>query len=266
MRSNFSSRSKKYHYQIWTLVWLVFISGCYIQGKINENELIIFAASSLTNAFEELANKFEETHPSINIVLNFGSSAQLAAQILAGAKGDIFASANTIQMEIVQNAGELRDFPIVFCTNSLVIGVPFNNPHDINSLQDLGNQNLRIVLAIPNTPIRDYSDTLVKTYLSEEDQENFFRNVQSEETNARQMVTKIAIGEADAGIIYSSDITPNLSKLLKAIPIPENQNILAQYLIGILRNTNNHKLSEEFIQFVLSDEGQSTLRKWGFLQ
>jgi molybdate transport system substrate-binding protein len=190
----------------------------------------------------------------------------LAAQLLEGIDSDIFASANEGQMEILQNAGEIIGTATIFCTNSLTIGVPTENPYRITDLSDLTKPNIRLVLAAPNTPIREYSDLIVKKYLPPNDQISLYNNLVSEEPNVRQVVTKIALGEADAGIIYSSDITPDISMFVSAIPIPRENNIIARYPIAILNRTNHINLAEDFINFLVSDEGQEIFQKWGFGQ
>jgi molybdate transport system substrate-binding protein len=239
-------------------------TSCSIQNDTKKNELVIFAASSLTNVFEDLANEFESKHPDTNIALSFGSSSQLAAQILEGVSGDIFASANEFQMDLIQNAGEIFELPAIFATNNLIIVVPFENPLNIQELKDLTQPNIRLVLAVPKTPIREYSDQVIKNNLSNTEQLKLYKNLASEEANVRQVVTKIALGEADAGIVYSSDITPQNSALLLGIPIPFQQNITAQYPIAILKSNHNQKLAEDFMDFVLSENGQLIIKKWGF--
>ena len=226
--------------------------------------MIVFAASSLTNAFEELGEQFEEANPTIEVIFNFGSSSQLTAQIIEGVQGDIFASANETQMEILKREGQLIPPVMIFCTNSLVIGVQSDNPSDITQLSDLTNKGIRLVLAAPQTPIREYSDLIIASSLQPEDQTLLYDNIVSEEPNVRQVVTKIALGEADAGIIYTTDITPDIKSLVSSIRIPPQNNISAQYPVAILDGSTNIKAAEGFIQFILSGEGQGILQAWGF--
>ena len=233
--------------------------------QINQKiDLTIFAASSLTNAFEELGEHFEENNPDIEVVFNFGSSSQLTAQIIEGVPGDIFASANENQMEILAQNGQLRSPASIFCTNNLVIGVSDGNPLGITQLSDLTASGLRLVLAAPRTPIREYSDLVFTNSLQSNDQILLYRNVVSEETNVRQVVTKIALGEADAGIIYSTDITPDINALVAAVPIPTQNNITANYLVAILNGSDSIDAAEDFIRFILGEEGQNILQNWGF--
>ena len=247
---------------------VLFLSLALVSCNDNQNnekiELTIFAASSLTNAFEEIGEQFEENNPTIEIVFNFGSSSQLTAQIIEGVPGDIFASANETQMAILAQNGQLRSPMKVFCTNNLVIGVSHGNPLGITRLSDLTAAGLRLVLAAPRTPIREYSDLVIASSLQSDDQNLLYGNIVSEEANVRQVVTKIALGEADAGIIYSTDLTPDINSLVSAVPISHQKNTTAHYPVAILNGSRSIGAAEDFIQFILSEEGQSILKYWGF--
>lgn len=240
------------------------IVSCTGKESERRTELIVFAASSLTNAFEELGEQFEKANPTIDVIFNFGSSSQLTAQIIEGVQGDLFASANETQMEILLRDGQVIAPVMIFCTNSLVIGVQKGNPSNITQLSDLTNKGLRVVLAEPQTPIREYSDLIIAGSLLPGDQTLLSDNIVSEEANVRQVVTKIALGEADAGIIYATDITPDIKSLVSAIPIPPQNNVTAQYPVAILSGSSSIEIAEEFIQFILGEKGQGILQKWGF--
>ncbi len=242
----------------------IFFSGCSPKKDQADNELVIFAAASLTNAFEELGARFEELYPDTDILFNFGSSSQLAAQILSGVYCDIYASANENQMDLIQEAGAIKGEISIFATNTLVIGIPEGNPLGITDLNDLTQPNLRLVLAVSDTPIREYSDQIVLNYLTPSKQIQFFENVVSEEPNVRQVVTKIALGEADASLVYATDITPDVAPLVDRISIPPENNIIARYPIALLDRSVNIDIGIKFIEYLKSEDGQNILLNWGF--
>lgn len=249
---------------IFTIVILLIFTRCVNSKNQSKTELVIFAASSLTNAFEELETVFEKTHPNVNVVISFGSSSQLAAQILEEVPADIFASADEIQLDKVAEAGLLLDKPVVFATNSLVIAVANRNPLNIQDLDDLAKLNLKIVMALPGTPIREYGDKLIYSSLTPKEQENLLLNLVSEEANVRQVISKIALQEADAGLVYASDITPDIRSLVQGLPVHASIEIAATYPIGILVTTQKRDLAGDFLDFLIGEEGQAILKKWGF--
>jgi molybdate transport system substrate-binding protein len=249
------------------LIILVSTSGCSSSNNADDEQtstLVVFAASSLTNAFSDLASAFEETISGVTVIINFASSSQLAAQIIEGAGADIFASANEIQMQVVVDAGRAATTPILFTSNRLTIVVPHDNPGDIQSHEDLARPGIVLILAAPNTPIRVYSDQVIGLLGDETFQNGIYANLVSEEVNVRQVVTKIALGEADAGLVYISDLTPDIAGKLLQIPIPEEFNTITAYPIAVLRASKNPELAQLFIDFVLSREGQTILMNWGF--
>lgn len=248
------------------LAALILLASCKINHTSQpKTELVIFAASSLTNAFDEMTAKFEAQHPDVKVVLNFASSSQLAAQLLEGAQADIFASANPIQMQNVVDAGLLEGQPVTFAKNQLVLLVPKENPAQISGLADLANPGISLILASPSTPVRVYSDQVIQNYSDAAFAASVYQNLASEEANVRQVVTKIALGEGDVGIVYASDLTPDISELVLSIPIPPEINVPADYPIAQLGTSTNPELAKTFIQFVLSAQGQEILGSWGFI-
>lgn len=232
-------------------------------------ELTVFAAASLTNAMTDLEEIFESTRPEVDVLMNFAGSSRLATQIQEGAPADIFASANQTQMTNVADAGLVLDGPYLFASNRLVIITPAGNPADISEMADLAAPDVNLVLAIPGVPIRDYSDQIiaglsVPDALGAEYADDVYGNLVSEEDNVRQVVAKIALGEADAGIVYSSDVTPDVADELTKIAIPDEINVVALYPIAQLTGGNAPDLAAEFMALVLSDEGRSVLAEWGF--
>jgi len=229
-----------------------------------ESELLVFAATSLTDAFDELAAAFEDQHPGLTVVPNYGASSQLAIQITEGAEADIFASANEAQMAKVQEADRIDGEPVLFVTNRLVIITPADNPAGITTPVDLAQPGVKLVLAAPDVPIREYSDQVIAKLGDAAFQQAVYANLVSEEANVRQVVTKVALGEADAGIVYTSDITPEMADALSQIAIADNFNVIAQYPIAQVSDAPNAAAAQAFIAFVLSDEGQAILARWGF--
>lgn len=226
------------------------LTSCRSQSP--EEKIVVFAASSLTDSFTELASEYEADHSDTEIVLNFAGSSQLAAQILEGAPADVFASANEQQMTLIEEAGLVEGVRQVFATNHLVLITPLDNPADIQQVEDLARSGTRFVTAVRGVPIREYTERLLSEY-SEHDA--IMGNIASEETNVRQVVLKVTLGEADAAIVYATDVTPDVASQLNTLPLAAS--VTPRYSIASLNDN-------EFMAFVLSDEGQAILQKWGF--
>lgn len=230
--------------------------------------ITVFAAASLTDAFTEIGTLFSEAYPGEQVAFNFGASSQLATQINEGAPADVFASANLRQYEVAaeEMAGEGR----IFAQNRLIVAMPAANPASIQALSDLAGPGVRIVLAAPGVPVRDYTDAMLDAMAGSADYGPAYRdavlgNLVSEEDNVRRVVLRLSLGEADAGIVYSSDITPDQADKLITLPIPDEFNTLADYPIGVTKAGAANPLSAAFVDFVLSEAGQQVLQRWGFL-
>ena len=258
------NRCMKMHLFLFGLcaLWLV---GCGSDPTAPESpEITVFAAASLTEAFMELTATYEAQNPDVTVRLNFGGSSQLAAQLREGVSADVFASANQAQMAAVVAAGRVdRGNTAVFATNRLVVIVPADNPANITRLEDLAQPRVSLILAVPGVPIRDYTDDIVAD-LPVAFQTNFYANLVSEEENVRQVAAKIALGEADAGVVYTSDVTPDLASRVQQIAIPDEQNIIATYPLAPLNDASQPATAQAFITFVLSEQGQAILERWGF--
>ncbi len=230
--------------------------------------LSVYAATSLTDAFEALKEAFVERHPEVEILLNFANSATLAAQIQAGAPADLFASANELQMGKAVASGRVDEAEIeIFAHNRLVVIVPKDNPADIQSLRDLAGGGVLLVLAAPGTPIRAYADAMLDSHNSDYGEgfsERVMRNLASEESNVRQVVARVALGEADAGVVYQSDALGDVAEKLIVIAIDERHNQLASYPIAPINDTAAQALARAFIAFLRSREAQSILAANGF--
>jgi molybdate transport system substrate-binding protein len=232
--------------------------------------LTVFAASSLTDAFEEIGTVFEAENAGVDVVFNFASSSDLATQLVEGAPADVFASANNSQMTVATDGSRIAGRPRTFVKNRLVLVIPADNPANITTLRDLANEGVQLVIAAPDVPVRTYTDTLLERLAadpaySEDYRTAFMANVVSEEQNVRQVSAKVALGEADAGLVYVSDVTPDISDQVIAIPIPDYLNTIATYPIAITNDSANPELAQAFVDYVLSDAGQDILVNWNFI-
>ena len=231
-------------------------------------KLTVFAATSLTDVFEALREQFLAENPDADILLNFSSSSTLAAQLIQGAPADVFASANERQMELVVESGIIdADDARVFAHNQLVLITPSGNPAAVDSVRDLAGEGVLLVLAAQGTPIRAYTDAMFVSHSGEygaDFVENVYHNLVSEESNVRQVVTRVALGEADAGIVYQSDVIGDVGAQLRAIEIEAEHNQLASYPIALLSESANLSLAAGFVDFVLSDKARPILAAFGF--
>lgn len=232
-------------------------------------ELNVFAAASLTESFTQIGDDIMAAHPGITITFNFAGSQELATQIGQGAPADVFASANNTQMQVAIDAGTIDGEPQTFTRNRLAIVVPADNPAGIESPADLAQDDLRLVLAQPEVPVGRYSAQAIcamgedaATY-GDGFVDSVGANVVSQEEDVRAVLTKVQLGEADAGIVYVSDITADVAGDVSIVEIPEDVNVIATYPIAPVAGGNT-ELAEAFITYVLGPEGQSTLEDYGF--
>ncbi len=246
-------------------------SSSQLQSKVNspaQHALIVFAAASLTDAFQELGKDFENSNPGIKVHFNFTGSQIARMQIEQGAKADVFASADRKNMDLLIVEGMVMGNTYQdFATNQLVVIMPRGNPAGVQWLKDLARPDLKLILADTSVPAGSYArQTLSKLSENPDYGPDFMTqvlaNVVSNETDVRQVVTKIELGEADAGIVYVSDTVADPD--LVTIDIPDEFNVTASYPIAVLINAPNPQLAEAFTSYIQSREGQAVLRKWGF--
>lgn len=235
-----------------------------------EGELVVFAAASLTDAYQAIGAAFEEANLGVTVLFNFGGSSTLAAQLVQGAPADVFASANPAQMTVAVEGGRIAEPVRTFARNRLVVLVPADNPANVQTLRDLAAPGVNLILAAPEVPVRAYTDTLLARMADDPAYGEAYRqavlgNVVSEEPSVRQVSAKVALGEADAGVVYVSDVTPDIADDVRMIPIPAAFNTLARYPIAVTRDSAQPELANRFVDFVLSDAGQDILVEWGFL-
>lgn len=252
------------------LVATLFVFVIPPQTHAQDTTLTVFAAASLTDAFEEIGGAFEAANTGVKVEFQFGASSDLAAQLAEGAPADVFASANDRQMQVAIDAGRIEGPARAFAKNRLVVIVPADNPAGIESLHDLANDGVLLVVVAEGAPIRDYTNAMVDKLVNvpgygDGYKEAFYNNVVSEEDTVRQVTAKVALGEADAGVVYISDVTPDIAEDVKMITVPDTYNTLATYPIALTNDSEHKELATAFIDYVLSDAGQDTVVDWNFI-
>lgn len=219
-------------------------------------EITVFAAASLNGPFTELAAEFEAQHPGTEIKLNFAGSSDLVTQIIAGAPADVFASADERNMTKLADADLVAGTPIGFATNTLQIVVPPANPATISSLADLTKPELKVVICAPQVPCGAATKTI------EEAAGNALTPV-SEESSVTDVLGKVRSGEADAGLVYVTDVLA-AGDQVKGIEFPESSAAVNSYPIATVGTSSNQKLADAFIASVTGPEGQKMLSAAGF--
>ena len=235
-----------------------------------QGQLTIFTAASLTEAFKEMGANIEQANPGTKVIFNFAGSPTLRTQLAQGARADVFASADEPNMQGAQKEGTIASEPRLFVRNQLVAIVPAANPAQVMRLQDLAKPGVKLVLTNKEVPVGNYSrQALAKmsqdAAFGSEFATRVLANLVSEETNVKQVVAKVQLGEADAGIVYSSDVTPAVRGAVQVLTIPEPFNVIAHYPIAVVRDAPNAAGARAFIDYVLSPAGQAILTKHGFL-
>ena len=228
--------------------------------------MTVLAASSLTDALGELATTFQEQNPDTEVRTSFGGSSELLAQIEQGAPADVFASADGDKMDTALQE-DLVDEPQTFARNRPIVIVPRNNPAGIHGLQDLADPGTKLVLAQDGVPIAEYAKKILANADSEYGgnlEQQVINNVVSREANVRASANRVALGEADATFVYITDVTLDIEDQVEVIEIPKDLNVIATYPIATLKEANNPELAQQWVDLVLSDEGQRLLEEYGF--
>lgn len=239
-----------------TAFWAARAPGADNVQPAAAHTVVVLAAASLTDAFKAIGADFEKAHPGMATQFSFAGSSTLVQQIGEGAPADVFASADEANMQQAADAGELAAPARIFATNSLVIAVPAGNPTHIATLADLTRSGLSLALAAPTVPAGKYAaQAFAKAGLSVPSA--------SQEVDVRAVLNKVALDEADAGIVYVTDIRAAGGKV-EAVPIPEQHNVIARYPIAVLKHAANPKGAAAFADVVLSPAGRATLNRFGF--
>jgi molybdate transport system substrate-binding protein len=220
-------------------------------------DLTVFAASSLTAAFTKIGTDFGAANPGVHVTFNFGSSTDLATQIASEGTADVFASASGTAMDTVEKDPGVQDRQD-FATNDLVIITPSDDPGGVSSLGDLSKPGLQLVLAAEGVPVGDYARQMLDEAGMSKD---VLPNVVSNEPDDAAVVAKVKSGEADAGIVYTSDIS---SSDVRAVTIPDAQNLIATYPIAAVTGAPAGDVAATFVTYVTGTDGEATLADFGF--
>ena len=232
------------------------LTGCAAPAGDAGKTLTVFAAASLQTPFTALAEEFEAAHPGTTVTLSFAGSSDLATQISQGAPADVFASADTKNMAKLGDAGLVEGSPRDFATNVLTIAVPPENPASIASFADLAKPGVRTVICAAQVPCG------AATKRVEQETGTTLTPV-SEESSVTDVLGKVVSGEADAGLVYVTDVKAAGDKV-QAIPFPESAQAVNTYPIAAVRTGKNQDLADAFIEAVTGTDGQRILRGAGF--
>ena len=233
------------------------VSAAPTPGDVAGRTVTVFAAASLTASFQALAAAFEQAHPGAHVQLNFAGSPTLVQQIQDGAPADVFASADEATMQKVVDQNAVAGSPTVFTQNTLEIAVAPGNPKHVVGLADLAKPGLVVALCGPTVPCGRYAaEAIAKAGAT--------MPAASQEPDVKAVLTKVSLGEADAGVVYVTDVKVAAGKV-QGVPIPQAGNVVARYPIAPLAHAPNASGAAAFVAFVFSADGQRVLATFGFL-
>lgn len=222
-----------------------------------DTQITVLAAASLKVPFTEIAETFEREHPGTTVRFNFAGSSDLVAQLQQGAPGDVLATADEATMRAAQTAG-LTSTPAIFTSNSMTIAVPMDDPGNVKSLSSLADPNLNVVVCAPQVPCGAATTRI-------QGASGITIDADSEEASVTDVLNKVATGEADAGIVYLSDVASQGGSVM-AIDIPTDFNTTNKYPIAALSDAADGQVAQEFVDLVTGPEGQRSLKNAGFGQ
>ncbi len=218
--------------------------------------LTVFAAASLEPVFTELAEKFESDNPGVQVVFNFAGSQALQEQIVEGAPADVFASANTTQMEPVVEAGLTTEDPVVFATNQLTIVTPPGNPKSVESFADLADPDILLAICAPEVPCGSATEKI-------ESQTGITLSPVSEEQAVTDVLAKVQADEADAGLVYKTDAI-DAGDTVERVDFDEAKDAVNDYPIATIADSANPELAAAWMELILGTDGQAALEQAGF--
>ncbi|MEU0400558.1 molybdate ABC transporter substrate-binding protein [Streptomyces sp. NPDC006197] len=222
-------------------------------GSAPQANLTVLAAASLTDVFKTAGAAYEKAHPGTKLTFSFAGSQELVAQVAQGSPADVLVTADTKSMDKVKaDTGT----PAVIAKNRLVIATGKGNPFKIDELKDLADTKLKVVLAAPEVPAGKYSKKIL-------DAQKITVQPVSQEPNVRAVLSKVELGEADAGLVYKTDAESAKGKV-DAVEIPDAQNAIAKYPAATLKDSKNAEAAAAFVAWLSSPEGQKILQEAGF--
>jgi len=250
---------------VLALIALMFC-GCAEEPK----ELTVFCGAGLTGAFQEIGQIYENMS-GIQVNFNFDGVPALRAQIEQGAYADVLVSANLKHMNALKAEGYIDNNTVkIFARNKISVIVPNNNPANITSLIDLARPGINLLIGTKELPAGDYARQVLDKLVSDPEyglayKDKVMANVVSEETTVNRIVSKVALGEADAGFAFVSDVSPQMVGKVTKILISDKNNVVGDFPIGVLKQSKYSKQSQDFIELVMSAQGQSKLNKYRFI-
>jgi molybdate transport system substrate-binding protein len=236
---------------------LLMLTGCSSSGAAGSahHTLIVYAASSLTEAFDTIKANFAKAHPGTSVTVQYGASSDLATQITQGAHADVFASASTKNMQSLVDAGAASS-PTNFVSNTLEIAVPPNNPADISSVTDLAGSGVKVAVCDPAVPCGAVaSQVFANAKITVKPAAN--------EADVKSTLAAVETGEVDAGLVYVTDVRAAGAKV-KGIPIADSMNADTTYPIAALKHASQPRLAQQFVAYVLSPAARKVLTADGF--
>jgi len=244
----------------------LFLAGaCATRSSASTSTVTVLAAASLQNVFPAIGKLFTRDHPATTVQFSFGGTDALAAQIEEGAPADVFAGASTKYGDQLA-AGGLIDPWIPFCTNSLVLVLPAGNPAGVHSLADLARAGIKLVIGAESVPVGTYTRTALHNLdasLGPGYSTRVLANVVSNEESVDGVLTKVRLGEADAGFVYVTDARAAGSSV-RMIALPPEAQARATYPIAVVRNARDHAAARAFVDLVVSPAGRAELVRAGF--
>jgi molybdate transport system substrate-binding protein len=234
------------------LLTLLPLTAC--GGGNDDTTITVLAASSLTGTFTELGREFEDQHPGVTVKFAFDSSATLAQQATQGAPADVLATADTTTMDSAESAQATT--PKNFATNVMVLATPADNPANVHAFSDLDKSSVKYVMCVPTAPCGAVGQALL-------DQDHITGKPVSQEVDVKSVLAKLTEGEADAGLVYTTDAVA-AGNQVTALPIPGSAKQITTYPIVTLQQSEHGDLAQDFVDLVTGSTGQQVLEKAGF--